>query len=210
MRDPSLKVKIREAPRMANHIWSHRRIAMSSQRTDLWPHHLRIIATAVFLVSALSGCSNDGPEREYAIPATLCGTAINSDDLAPFLPTGRDISVKGDSRSGIKDCEVVIDNVLVVTTTQAWLEDGRTTAYFASGQTLDTPTHSAHGGRFRYSGNEAFGKTRNCVDTKYRQELYTAVQAQGSRHNDADAMKRLITSYTSEVEKSAECTAGAQ
>ncbi|MER6157632.1 hypothetical protein ABT147_19120 [Streptomyces sp. NPDC001868] len=168
------------------------------------------MATAATLVSVLSACSNDGPEREYAIPATLCGTAIDSDDLAPFLPAGKDISVKGDSRSGIKDCEVVIDNVLVVTTTQAWLEDGRTTAYFASGKTLDTPTHSANGGRFQYSGREAFGKTRNCIDAKYRQELYTAVQAQGSKHTDADAMKRLIISYTSEVETSAECTGGAQ
>lgn len=183
---------------------------MNSQRNVLWSHHLRTMAITVSLVSALSGCSDDGPDREYAIPATLCGTVIDSDDLAPFLPAGREISVKDDFRSGIKDCEVIIDNVLVLTTTQAWLENGRTTAYFASGQTLDTPSHSAQGGRFRYSGKEAFGKTRHCVDAEYGQELYTAVQAQGSRHEDADAMKRLITSYTAEVEKSAECAAGAQ
>ncbi len=90
--------------------------------------------------------------------------------------------------------------------TQFWLEKGRTTAYFARGQTLDDPTESEQGGRFLYSGYEAFGKTKTCVDKKYGQELYTAVQAQGSRHRDTDAMKRLIVAYTKEVEKSAACT----
>lgn len=60
-----------------------------------------------------------------------------------------------------------------------------------------------------YSGFEAFGKTRGCVDTRYKQELYTVVQAEGSKHRDAEAMKHLILAFTGEIEKSAECTAGA-
>jgi hypothetical protein len=178
-------------------------------RTNLRQRHMLTFALVIAFATALSGCSGDEAKREYAIPRTLCGIAIDSDDLTPFLPTGKKITVQGTSGGGINRCKVIVDGKIVATTTQAWLEDGRTTAYFATGQALDTLNHSADGDRFRYSGNEAFGKTRNCVDTKYEQELYAAVQISGSKHHDADAMKRLIISYTSQVEQSAECSAGA-
>ena len=168
------------------------------------------VALVIVFATSLSGCSEDEAKREYATPRTLCGTAIDSDDLAPFLPAGKKITVKGTSGGGINRCKVIVDNKIVATATQAWLEDGRTTAYFATGQALDPLDHSTDGDRFRFSGNEAFGKTRNCIDAKYKQELYTAVQAQGSTHSDADAMKRLIVAYTGEVEESVACTAGAQ
>ncbi|GAA3828986.1 hypothetical protein ACFS5L_44505 [Streptomyces phyllanthi] len=167
------------------------------------------IAAVTALVAATSGCSGDKEEREYAVPSALCGMAVDAEDLTPFLPAGRKITVRDKSSTGIESCEVVVDDTLILTTTQAWLEQGRTTAYFASGQTLNALDHSAEEGRFRYSGNEAFGKAQGCTDTKDKQELYTAIQAQGSKHRDADAMKRLIASYTKEVESSAECTAGA-
>jgi Arc/MetJ family transcription regulator len=164
------------------------------------------LATAA-LIATLTGCSG-GDERGYAAPRALCGITMDSDDLVPFLPSGSKISTREKSQSGVKRCEVVIDDKLIVTTTQAWLEEGRTTAYFASGQSLHSPEKSADGGRFRYSGNEAFGKTRGCVDSQHKQELYTAVQAQGSKHEDVDAMKRLIVSFTREVQNSAECRTG--
>jgi hypothetical protein len=157
----------------------------------------------------IAGCGGDGQEREYAIPSSLCGTAVDSDTLAPFLPAGKKITVRDNSYSGAKGCQVIVDKKLIVTTTQMWLEEGKTTAYFAARQSFDSLDHSAEGGRFRYSSYEAFGKTRNCVDTKYKQELYTMMQAEGSKHRDAEAMKRLITAYTKKVEGSTECTQGA-
>ncbi|GAA4963265.1 hypothetical protein GCM10023238_33360 [Streptomyces heliomycini] len=68
---------------------------------------------------------------------------------------------------------------------------------------------TADDGRYVYSDWQAFGKTEDCVDEKYEQELYTGIQAYGSDHRDADAMKRLIVSFTKEVEKSDECDEGA-
>ncbi|MFJ7414964.1 hypothetical protein ACIQWZ_29805 [Streptomyces sp. NPDC098077] len=64
---------------------------------------------------------------------------------------------------------------------------------------------TADAGRYVYSDNQAFGKTQGCVDAKYKQELCTGVQAYGSDHEDADAMKRLIVSFTETVEKSDAC-----
>lgn len=64
------------------------------------------------------------------------------------------------------------------------------------------------GGRFLYSGYEAFGRTQDCVDDEYGRELYTAVQARGPKHRETDAMKRLIVSYTEQVQDPAACAEG--
>ncbi|MFF4660202.1 hypothetical protein [Streptomyces sp. NPDC001381] len=168
------------------------------------------ITLATALATLLIGCAGEEEKREYAVPSNLCGITVNSEDLAPFLPAGKDISVRDKSYAGAKGCQVAVDKKLILTTAQTWLEEGRTTAYFAARQSFDTPEQSADEGRFRYSGNQAFGKTQKCVDAKYKQELYTAIQAEGSEHKDAQAMKRLIVVYTEEVEDSAECKAGAE
>ncbi|GAA3310254.1 hypothetical protein [Streptomyces cinereospinus] len=182
---------------------------MKSRRTPSRKRATVVVPVIAALLAALCGCGEEAPGRNYAVPAELCGIAVGTDDLAPFLPAGDAISVRAKSGGGVRSCQVVVDGRLVLTTTQAWLEEGRTTAYFAYGQSLEAVGHSAEDDRFRYSGNEAFGKTAGCVDSRYGQELYTAMQAQGSGHRDADAMKRLITSYTHEVESSAACDAGA-
>ncbi|MFJ4820598.1 hypothetical protein [Streptomyces sp. NPDC088801] len=157
----------------------------------------------------ITGCGGEEQQREYAVPSTLCGTVVDSDTLAPFLPSGHKITVKDKSYSGARVCQVTVDNKLIFTANQIWLKEGGATAFVAARQSLDTPGRSAESGRFRYSEYEAFGKTRGCVDNEYKQELYTIMQASGSKHRDAESMKRLIISYTKQVEKSAECTAGA-
>jgi hypothetical protein len=182
---------------------------MKPDPTTLRKYSLISAAILTTLTLAITGCGGDEQKREYAIPSTLCGTTVDSDALTPFLPAGQKITVKDKSYSGAKGCQVAVDSKLIFTTSQVWLEEGNTTAFVAARQSLDKPSHSADSGRFRYSEYEAFGKTRGCVDTKYKQELYTIMQASGSKHRDAEAMKRLIISYTKEVEKSAECTAGA-
>ncbi|CAL9293750.1 hypothetical protein ABZ568_32365 [Streptomyces olindensis] len=166
------------------------------------------VAAISVLAAAMSACDSNESARDYAVPKKLCGVAVDAGDLEPFLPNGKGITVRDKSGGGTKVCEVVVDNKLALRATQAWVEEGKTTAYFASSQSLKAPEHSAEEERFRYSGNEAFGKTDGCVDERHGQELYTAVQAQGSDHSDAEAMKRLITAYTSEVEASAACKAG--
>ncbi|MEW2809805.1 hypothetical protein AB0929_22270 [Streptomyces massasporeus] len=182
---------------------------MKPVRTMFRKYNLISVATLTTLIFTLAGCGGDEKKREYTVPNNLCGISVDSDTLAPFLPPGRKITVQDKSYSGAKGCQVTVDNKLIFITNQVWLEEGRTTAFVAARQSLDRTSHSAESGRFRYSEYEAFGKTRACIDTKYKQELYTIMQASGSKHRDAEAMKRLIISYTKGVEKSAECTAGA-
>ena len=182
---------------------------MKPTRTTFWKYNLISIATLTSLTFTLAGCGGDEKKREYTVPNNLCGIPVDSDILAPFLPSGRKITVKDKSYSGAKGCQVTVDNKLIFITNPVWLEGGRTTTFVAARQSLDRNSHSAESGKFRYSGYEAFGKTRGCIDTKYKQELYTIMQASGSKHRDAEAMKRLIISYTKGVEKSSECAAGA-
>ncbi|MFJ7151850.1 hypothetical protein ACIQVT_27295 [Streptomyces sp. NPDC100445] len=75
---------------------------------------------------------------------------------------------------------------------------------FAKGLTLAEVGHRTDDGRFAYSGNQAFGRTAHCRDGRDR-VLFTSVRATGSRHQDAPAMKRLITEYTDTVQRSGVC-----
>ncbi|MFF8101965.1 hypothetical protein ACF07S_19830 [Streptomyces sp. NPDC016640] len=178
---------------------------MNHHRKKMQRKIISILAASLPL-SFLTGCSADEKNRNYTIPRSLCGIKVVSDELTAFLPPGEKIKVRKEIRSWITTCKVVVDDTLILTTTHEWLPKGRTTTYFASGQTLEDINFSAEGGRFRYSGNEGFGKTQKCVDEVRGQELYAALQASGSKHMDSDAMKHLIISYTKEVEKSPDCT----
>ncbi|MFE1886388.1 hypothetical protein [Streptomyces diastatochromogenes] len=77
---------------------------------------------------------------------------------------------------------------------------------FARGLTLEKVDHQTNDGRFAYSDDQAFGKTEGCRNRQHAdQVLYTAIQATGSKHKDAAAMRRLITAYTKAVEQSRAC-----
>ncbi|MFD5796535.1 hypothetical protein ACFWIO_24005 [Streptomyces diastatochromogenes] len=77
---------------------------------------------------------------------------------------------------------------------------------FAQGLTLEKVDHQTSDGRFAYSGDQAFGKTEGCRNRQnHDQVLYTAIQATGSKHRDAAAMRGLITDYTKAVEESKTC-----
>ncbi|MDA5144417.1 hypothetical protein PEM37_23150 [Streptomyces sp. AD681] len=170
--------------------------------------------TALAVLAALTvitGCSSgdEKADRDYAAPNNLCGISVDSGEISPFLPAGESITVQKDDHLGSQICKVIVDKRLILTATQAWVAEGKTTAYFASGQTLEKISLSSNAGQYRFSGNEGFGKAAGCVRNERNQELYTALQFQGSKHSDSDAMKRLITSYTKEVESSGQCTADA-
>ncbi|MEU6808720.1 hypothetical protein ABZ920_06865 [Streptomyces sp. NPDC046831] len=163
------------------------------------------VAVLAVLVPMVTGCGADEETRDYSVPDTLCGTQVDTKELTPFLPPGKKLSVKPRVTASATWCDVSVDGKLAVRTVQKWWQGGRDTAYFVRSQTLDRVEKTADAGRYVYSGTQAFGKTEACVDEKYKQELYTGVQAYVSDHKDADAMKRLIVSFTKAVEKSDAC-----
>ncbi|MFE7839972.1 hypothetical protein ACFU53_29135 [Streptomyces sp. NPDC057474] len=164
-----------------------------------------ICGAIVFLVT-LSGCTGDQEKREYSVPKSACGTSINAKALSAFLPSGKGLTTKitTDSR-GILKCAVSVDGKLIVQTSQEWWND-MSVFEFARGMTLDDPDQQTDNGRYTYSGYQAFGKVSSCQSSKHKdQVLYAAVQAVGSKHRDAAAMKQLITDYIEAIEDSDQC-----
>ncbi len=103
---------------------------------------MAVVAAISVLAATMSACDSNTSAREYAVPEKLCGVAVDAGDLAPFLPDGKDITVRDESGGGTKVCEVVVDDKLALRATQAWVEEGKTTAYFASSQSLNAPVVS--------------------------------------------------------------------
>ncbi|MFH9821176.1 hypothetical protein [Streptomyces sp. NPDC017230] len=180
---------------------------MTCRRSVTGPRSGTAFAAIVLavLAFAVTGCGAEEKTRDYSVPNTFCGIRIGAKELTPFLPPGQKLSVKTDINPASTWCDVSVDGKLAVRTVQDWWPDGADTAYWLRSQTLDEVEETAYRGRYVYSDWQAFGKTEDCVDEKYGNELYTAIQAYGSDHRDADAMKRLIVSFTKTVEKSDGC-----
>ncbi|MFG3369007.1 hypothetical protein ACIPWY_10390 [Streptomyces sp. NPDC090032] len=174
--------------------------------TSMGPR-LIMAALSSGLILLTSGCSGGQQGRNYSIPSTLCGIHFDADKLAEFLPGGDGISTKQKSPDkGVKQCDVFVDGKLAATTTQAWWAEGTSLADFTSGQTLKNIDHTASKGNYLYSGNEAFGKTADCAKPEEAGRLlFTAVQVSESSHSDPEAMKIIISDYTSAVEESNAC-----
>jgi hypothetical protein len=166
-----------------------------------------VLGTAATVLAALAGCTQGkNDEREYSVPQSACGIPINAKELLPFLPPGKKLSVKTTSQSdNVFKCAISVDGKLIVQTSQEWWND-MSVLEFARGMTLDDPDQRTNDGTFAYSGYQAFGKAADCRSDEHEEQvLYTAVQASGSKHRDADAMKRLISDFTQAVEKSQAC-----
>lgn len=157
------------------------------------------VVTVSALLVTLSGCTRSEQARTYSTPHSLCGTTVDADELSKFLPSGDNVSTKATATR----CSLSVDGRRIVYTAQEWWND-MTVFEFAQGMTLDELDHQTDDGHFAYSGNQAFGKTQGCRNGK-DQVLYTAIQATGSKHQDAAAMKKLITAYTRAVERSGAC-----
>lgn len=105
-------------------------------------------------------------------------------------------------------CEVRVDSRFSVQTSLWWTNQINTYAYVGR-QNNSKLDHRADNGRFLYSGWEAFGETRNCTSKKLLgAHLFTAFQMESSDHQDADAMRQLITEYTNAAEKTDICKEG--
>ncbi|MFF8995437.1 hypothetical protein ACF09H_37005 [Streptomyces sp. NPDC014983] len=166
------------------------------------------VSAAVVLLVGLAGCGENKEKREYAVPRSLCGIPVDSEKLAPFLPGGRKLSVRQETSMLGVTCEVRVDSRFPVQTSLWWTKQINTYAYVGR-QNNSKLDHRADNGRFLYSGWEAFGETRNCTSKKLLgAHLFTAFQMESPDHQDADAMRQLITEYTNAAEKTDICKEG--
>ncbi|GAA5051993.1 hypothetical protein GCM10023336_21120 [Streptomyces similanensis] len=169
---------------------------MNLSRTLAHRRSFLTVSGAIALLIALPGCGGSTQKREYTVPDSLCGTSVDAQALSAFLPSGKRLMTKATTTAQGFKCGVTVDGKLVVTTSQEWW-NAMSVREFARGMTLDDPDHDTDDGVYAYSGHQAFGKADSCHSAKHKgQVLFTAIQATGSDHRDAGAMKRLITRYT--------------
>ncbi|MET8568316.1 hypothetical protein [Streptomyces sp. NPDC004783] len=107
------------------------------------------------LAPLVTGCGADEETRDYSVPGTLCGIRVDAEELTPFLPPGKKLSVKPVDHPTAAWCDVSVDGKLAVRTVQKWWRSGHDTAYFLRSQTLERVEESANAGRYVYSGWQA-------------------------------------------------------
>jgi len=82
----------------------------SSRRTEA----SAAAAAVTLLVLATAGCS-DSDARAYTVPDKVCGVAVDSDLLSPFLPDGRKLTQRAyNSGQESPRCRLSVDGKLVV------------------------------------------------------------------------------------------------
>lgn len=166
-----------------------------------------VIGAAAVTAAGLTGCGSE-EKQEYTVPNALCGISVPAEDLAPFLPAGKKITVEErdpeNEYGWMTGCLVAVDGEEILATTVEWKREGSSTGEFARGVSLEKTDHLSDDGHFLWSGRQGFGRTE-CTNPKGTQRLFTAVRPHSSEHEDSDAMERIIKAYTKAVEKSDLC-----
>jgi hypothetical protein len=158
---------------------------------------------------ALAACANGGEqEKNYTVPGTLCDVSLDPDLLDPFLPGGNSITVKSSSPSGgTKQCDVIVDGKVTVRGIQTWWSDEESASTVAVAYDKTEGGQKSADDRYLYSGTGGVGQTAaSCNSAEHPdQNLYGVVQVFTPDRGDADAMKKLVTSYTRALERSSAC-----
>ncbi|MFF8927127.1 hypothetical protein ACF1AO_07650 [Streptomyces longwoodensis] len=167
-------------------------------------------AITVLLSVLVTSCTSDteSDEKQYAVPSTLCGVPFDTSLIGPFLPAGRNLSVKQSSpNGGTTRCDVNIDGELAIRHMQTWWADGENAATVSEGYDRMEDGQLIDDERYFYSGTGAVGKTSvSCKSPEHpEQRLYGVVQVYAPGRSDAKAMKKLVLAYTEALDSSSAC-----
>ncbi|MFD6420356.1 hypothetical protein [Streptomyces sp. NPDC060198] len=166
------------------------------------------LSAAVVLASSLSACSDDEPAaKNYTVPTTLCGVAVDSAQVKTLLPGGDSLtSATSKPNGGTTRCDLSVDGKPALRLAQAWwgrLDTGATVAAAYSGTKGGETT-----GDYRYvwTSKAGVGKTASCTSPEHPEmRLFAIIQVLDSGAGDKTAMKSLINSYTETVNQSEDC-----
>lgn len=181
------------------------RVALSRQL-----QRATIGGVVMLLGAALAGCSKEGDrkERNYAAPNSLCGVAVNSDLLSPFLPPGDRVSMhRTFPDGGTERCTVIVDKSKVALfADQEWLPEREGLRFAAPSSVRRSPDQVTENDQYLYAGAGATGRTKNCADPAHpEQRLFTTIQSFTRDREDSRSMGKLIKTYTKMVEQSKAC-----
>jgi hypothetical protein len=174
-----------------------------------------MIARRVVEVSAclaafctLVGCSGPEERKEYSVPKALCGVAVDRQVVSELLPPGKQIKVAEKHPVNRRtECQVNVDGKAALIASQEWWEDSDSILdVAASVPQLESAKHTDDSNTYIQSGTGAVMKAKTCVSPDHPDHtLFTTVEVHADGVNNADAVKKLITGYTRDVEGSKTC-----
>ncbi|MFH9088416.1 hypothetical protein [Streptomyces sp. NPDC017673] len=158
---------------------------------------------------ALAACSSGGSQekRDYAVPSSLCGTAVSPAALEPLLPAGSKITSVKSGPSGFVRCRLVVDRQVAVTSIIDQRQSGTrlmNVAYSTYGMRSDKIKKETQ--NYIISESLAVGHVSCGELQKEGHELFTVIRKERGTV-DATAMERTITDFTDAVSTSQQCTA---
>ncbi len=164
-------------------------------------------STMLVVFGVLVGCSTSDEQREYSVPAVLCGVPVDPDLVSPFLPPGKTVSVRKKTPVPSRTrCQMDVDGKWALIASQEWWTEGSSISEVADAHPELESAQPTDGNALLHSGTGAVARVGSCANADLPEHvLYTAIQVYASEREDASAMKKLITEYTNEVERSSAC-----
>ncbi|MCF6526266.1 hypothetical protein [Streptomyces sp. JJ36] len=153
-------------------------------------------ALALVLATLASGCGNDGADRGYVVPETLCGVTVAPELLEPLLPPGEEITVSTHTPAGsITACEVSVDGKEAFSVRREWWEEGWSARRFAESQAYVDPEKESGGGGLVWSGRGAVAAVE-CRDPDFAgQALFVVAKMEADGRSDAPAVRGFTEAY---------------
>ncbi|MGW0287011.1 hypothetical protein ACWDXT_28400 [Streptomyces sp. NPDC003236] len=157
---------------------------------------------------ALTACSSDASsaKREYAVPSSLCGTAVPSSALEPLLPAGKKISSRQSGSQGYARCQVSVDGELVLSSVIERWKPRTTLSNVAFGTYgLTSSDVKKEGPRFVISDSAAVGHVNCTPRRKDGAEVFAVLRKHGDPAGAA-SMEKAVTEFTDAASTSKGCT----
>ncbi|MDG9701758.1 hypothetical protein [Streptomyces sp. DH37] len=155
----------------------------------------------------MSACAEER-EREYEIPGSLCGTAVQTEALEPLMPPGKEVSTQTSSGvEGLTRCRVSVDGRQVLSVGVDWQKEGRSpsdVASFLAG--VEPGDKETEDGRYLYSDEGAVGEVVCPEPRRPGRKLFVTARADQDEAPGETAMKEFIAAYAQAVGKSDECS----
>lgn len=165
-----------------------------------------LAAVAAGLAFSLTGC-NDGATREYSIPKSLCGVAVDPNLLEPFLPAGKQRAIKEGEpvADAIVTCELSVDDAVVFSIEQERREPGASPRDIAVNQLNVRDLSESPAEEYVYSDRVAVSVVHCESPQAVEEDLSVIIKVLKPGIANKSALGKFIASYSRAYKKQQPC-----
>ncbi|MFF8596857.1 hypothetical protein ACF061_36660 [Streptomyces sp. NPDC015220] len=159
----------------------------------------------------VAGCSSDEPKREFAVPKVLCEVPVPGDALSALLPESGKLLTSPEytfSIDGEGLCKVSVDDDVVLMVSRERIDIGDSAYNILRSRARVPSQKSAEDGSISYADRAAASLTKCRGAGVEKEDISILITVLKPARPDEDAMKDLITSYTTGYQKQHPCRPG--